>query len=72
LQNAVAIDKLGEAIGQAGQFGSARVCTHLPTGEQRAVKIIPKARFAGSKFHYDQLRGEISTMQSMDHPNIIK
>jgi len=66
---------LGRRLGEPGQFGYARVATHIKTKDERAVKIVSKARFTRSsdrQFHYEQLRGEIAVMQKMDQGNIIK
>ena len=51
------------------------LATHLSTGETRAVKIISKARFtrtSDKNYHFESLRAEITVMQKMSHPNIIK
>jgi serine/threonine protein kinase len=67
--------KLGQRLGQPGQFGQAVLAVHLKTGATRAVKIISKARFTRAsdiKYHFEQLRAEIEVMQKMNHPNIIK
>ena len=68
-------DKLGRRLGQPGQFGQAVLATHLATHETRAVKIISKARFtrtSDKNYHFESLRAEITVMQRMAHPNIIK
>lgn len=67
--------KLGRRLGQPGQFGHAVQAQHLKTGKQFAVKVISKSRFtrlSDIKYHYEQLRSEISVMSRMSHPNIIK
>lgn len=67
--------RLGVRLGQPGQFGYAQAAIHLKTGEQRAVKVISKARFtkySDIKYHFEQLRSEIEVMKKMNHPNIIR
>eukprot|EP00457_Paulinella_chromatophora_P001570 gb/GEZN01001572.1/.p1 GENE.gb/GEZN01001572.1/~~gb/GEZN01001572.1/.p1 ORF type:complete len:895 (+),score=151.44 gb/GEZN01001572.1/:97-2781(+) len=66
---------LGKSLGNPGQFGYAKLCTHRLTGEQRAVKVITKTNFTRTderKFHFSELRKEIEVMKALDHPNIVK
>jgi calcium-dependent protein kinase len=53
-------------------YGAAHVCTHKETREQRAVKIIPKARFSRSPHQLQKMREEYELMRDLNHPNIIK
>jgi len=67
--------KLGKRLGQPGQFGYALLATHIDGNQNFAVKVISKARFTRSadiKYHYEQLRSEITVMSKMSHPNIVK
>lgn len=66
---------MGRHIGEPGLFGSARIVTHRLSGEDYAVKIISKAKFASRSDlagTLDCLRAEIEIMKRLDHPSIIK
>eukprot|EP00455_Lapot_gusevi_P013836 TRINITY_DN1682_c0_g1_i1.p1 TRINITY_DN1682_c0_g1~~TRINITY_DN1682_c0_g1_i1.p1 ORF type:complete len:491 (-),score=204.28 TRINITY_DN1682_c0_g1_i1:224-1696(-) len=69
---------LGQQLGQPGQFGVARLATHKRSGDQRAVKIISKARFVASKqkhIYFEGLRTEIEIMRRISEiapANIIR
>ncbi|CAG8532433.1 3011_t:CDS:10 [Ambispora leptoticha] len=54
---------LGEDLGQ-GAFGKVKLATHILTGQNVAIKIIPK-------IHAEQLTGEIHHHRYLHHPNII-
>jgi calcium-dependent protein kinase len=63
---------IGTRLGEPGMYGAAHVCTHKETREQRAVKIIPKARFSRSPHQLQKMREEYELMRDLNHPNIIK
>jgi len=69
---------LGQQLGQPGQFGVARLCTHKASGQTRAVKVISKTRFAQTKqkqVYFDGLRTEIEIMKKVSEKapvNIIR
>ena len=54
---------LGQLLGEGG-FGAAYVCHHKLTGEERAVKILPKSDEEAMKEAYQEFR----MMAKMDHP----
>lgn len=62
--------ELGEQIGERGTYGFALRSKHKATGEQRAVKVLPKEDW--SKIDYNCVRKEIKVLKSVDHVNIIK
>jgi len=67
--------KIGDQIGQPGQFGVAKRCQRKSDGEHFAVKIIDKQKFMWVDDISDMmgdLRAEIEVMQSLSHKNIIK
>jgi len=67
--------KIGDQIGQPGQFGVAKRCQRKSDGEHFAVKIIDKQKFMWVDDIGDtmgDLRAEIEVMQSLSHNNIIK
>lgn len=54
-------------LGQ-GSYGSVSKCVNKVTGQERALKTIPKSAMK----NLDRLKAEIAIMKLMDHPNIIK
>jgi len=67
--------KIGDQIGQPGQFGVAKRCQRKKDGEHFAVKVIDKQKFMWVDDIGDMmgdLRAEIEVMQSLSHNNIIK
>jgi len=58
-------DLMGE-VG-AGAFGTVRKATHLKTGEEHAVKCVPKAKVDSTN-----LWEEIEIMKLLDHPHIMR
>lgn len=59
--------KIGEKLG-SGSYGVVNSCTHITTGQERAVKIIEKKKIK----NIAQFRTEIKILQTLDHPNVIK
>ena len=53
-----------------GGYGEVRLCKSLDSGEERAVKIIIKARMTPKQIKMFQ--NEILALRTLDHPNIIK
>jgi calcium-dependent protein kinase len=63
---------LGDQLGQPGQFGVARLCTHKATGQLRACKVISKSRFVQPKqkqVYFEGLRTEIEIMTKISEKN---
>lgn len=60
---------LGKIIG-TGQLGEVRKCKHKLSEELRAVKIIRKEKMNETEQQF--FEGELATLKSLDHPNIIK
>lgn len=56
-----------ESIGE-GSYGSVRRAVHKPTGQVRAVKILPRDRL---KF-LPKFRDEVKIMKELEHPNIVR
>lgn len=61
--------KIGKMIG-SGAFGDVRVCLHISTDQQRAVKIMHKANM--TEEDEQMLLNEINILASLDHPNLLK
>ena len=53
-----------------GGYGEVRLCRSIDTGDQRAVKLINKARMTAKQTKMFQ--NEIEALRKLDHPNIIK
>ncbi|CAB9521867.1 MAP kinase-activated protein kinase 2 (Fragment) [Seminavis robusta] len=54
-------------LGEGG-YGKVFACTHMESGYERAVKILPK----GDEQANQQVVQEFQTIQSLDNPNLIK
>ncbi len=61
--------RLGEELG-SGAFSVVRLGTNVKTGEKVAVKIISKGKL--TEEDEMSLRQEISILQDIDYPNIVK
>ncbi|EEA05749.1 5'-AMP-activated protein kinase catalytic subunit alpha-1, putative [Cryptosporidium muris RN66] len=61
---------MGPTLG-IGSFGKVKLAKHEPTGYNVAIKIMNKAKI-NSIDMYDKARREISILQSIDHPHIIR
>jgi len=59
--------KVGPQIG-AGSFGTVRKCTHIKTGQIRAVKLLQK----DSAMKAEIILKELEILRDLDHPNIVK
>lgn len=55
--------KLGE-----GTYGKVTEVKHLQSGHIRACKMIPRLKIK----NWERFLNEVSIMQNMDHPNILK
>ena len=62
--------KVLEKIG-SGSFGKVFKATHLPTNQERAIKVVKKSmlKYQDGDSHFLK---EIQMLVSLDHPNIIK
>jgi len=61
--------ELGRELGR-GAFSVVNECVHQESGEQYAVKIIPKESIVTAS--EETVRNEITALQKCNHPNIIK
>ena len=59
---------IGRQIG-SGSFGTVYICTHIKTGSQRAVKVLPKSRVPEENA---KIKQELEILRELDHPNIVK
>ena len=55
----------------SGTYGEVRLCFHRESNERRAVKIFKKQLYQ-SEIKKASLISEITTLKSLDHPNIIR
>ncbi|CAG9335416.1 unnamed protein product [Blepharisma stoltei] len=62
--------KLGKKLG-SGAFGDVKLCFHLTTGTERAVKIFRKD-LAIDEDKQKLLMNELDILKTLDHPNIIR
>lgn len=62
--------KLGKKLG-SGAFGDVRLCFHMISNIERAVKIFRKD-LATDEDKKKQLMNEIDILKSLDHPNIVR
>jgi len=60
--------KIGAEIG-SGSFGVVRKCTHIKTGQIRAVKLINKDPINSES---ESIKKELEILRTLDHPNIVK
>ena len=65
--NYLEVKKIG-----SGAFAEVKLCTYLPTGQDRAVKLIHKAGLHQQQIDEDFMLKEISVLTSLDHPNILR
>ena len=65
--NYLEVKKLG-----SGAFAEVKLCTYLPTGQERAVKLIHKAGLHQQQIDQEYMLKEISVLISLDHPNILR
>ena len=59
------LGKLGE-----GAYGRVWKALHLPSGQIRAIKTLPKGEMPGSQ--EQQMKREVYLLRTLDHPNIIQ
>jgi 5'-AMP-activated protein kinase, catalytic alpha subunit len=60
----------GKSLGQ-GTFGKVRLGTHMPTGEQVAVKILEKDKIKDEQ-EATRIMREINILKIVRHPNIVQ
>lgn len=56
----------------SGAFAEVKLCIHVPTNEQRAVKFIHKSGLFLDQMDAEYQLREISILTSLDHPNILR
>jgi len=61
--------KIGKMLGQGG-FGEVRLCRHITTKEERAVKYLNKEKL--TKEDKALIMNEVHVLSTMDHPNIVR
>nr|XP_022294500.1 CBL-interacting protein kinase 31-like [Crassostrea virginica] len=61
---------LGRVIGR-GAFGTVRLGTHLLSGEQAAVKVVPKKSILQKEKVRRRFWRELQALKRMDHPSIV-
>ncbi|EGD74723.1 CAMK/CAMKL protein kinase [Salpingoeca rosetta] len=61
---------VGDKIGE-GSYGAVHVATHLPTGQEVALKFIDRRKIK-EKYIHENLEREVSIMQQLEHPFVIK
>lgn len=61
----------GKTLG-AGSFGVVRQARRLSTDENVAVKILLKKALQGNEVQLKMLYDELTILQKLDHPNIVK
>jgi len=59
---------IGAMLGEGG-FGEVYSCTHIESGEERAVKVITKQ---DDPIDNDAVIAEFDIVKDLDHPNILK
>lgn len=69
LQGAGRTYKLGKTLGK-GQYGKVKLATILGTGQKVAIKLFSKAEL--SKKEETMLKRELSIIQYLDHPHIVR
>ena len=60
---------VGELLGEGG-FGEVYQCTHIQSGEERAVKVITKHE--DNDEENEKLIAEFDIVKDLDHPNILR
>lgn len=56
----------------SGAYGEVWLCTHLTTGEVRAVKILLKEGMPIEEIEKKTVFEEVEILKKLDHPNILK
>jgi len=51
-----------------GTYGEVTACTHIETGQRRAVKVIARSKIR----NWERFQTEVRILQQLDHPNVIK
>jgi len=64
--------KLHEKPLGSGAYGEVWLCTHLTTGEVRAVKILLKEGMPVEEIENRSVLEEVEILKKLDHPNILK
>lgn len=62
----------GESLG-TGAFAEVRRCIHRESGEERAIKIVDKKRFAlNPELREGSWVDEVDILKTVDHPSVVK
>ena len=61
---------LDNTVGR-GSFGKVKLATHLPSGEQVAIKVINNAKFTNHK-SIRKIKREIKILKLFQHPHIVR
>ena len=60
---------MGKMLG-AGAFGEVSLCTHIASGNERAVKALKKDNM--NEADKEEFLNEVDVLKGLDHPNILK
>lgn len=52
----------------SGSYGTVHKAIHRVTGNERAIKVIPKEKIK----NMERFKTEVKILQTLDHPNVIK
>jgi calcium-dependent protein kinase len=63
--------QLGEVLGK-GSFGEVRKCFNRFTGEEFAMKIVPKENVYSHQILIDLMEQELDVLSKTDHPHIVR
>lgn len=56
----------------SGSYATVRLGVHKATGQQVAIKMIEKKKMVGGSSRADAVHDEVSTLERVSHPNIIR
>merc|ERR1712165_460120 len=51
-----------------GTYGEVTACTHIETGQRRAIMVIARSKIR----NWERFQTEVRILQQLDHPNVIK
>jgi len=63
--------ELGDLLGEGG-YGEVYACRHIESGQERAVKVIPKVLDNSKDNAEDAVMHEFNILKACDHPNLLK